>query len=77
MDVSNHEVEPDGQALIQMVVSLTGLPEEPIRGELNQILEKSGHDSKNLTLEQLRIALAAYLESIQADLLEEKVEIPE
>ncbi len=75
MEVSDTEVEPDDQGLIQQLVSLTGLPEGWIRPELDQILEQSGQDSqKDVTLDQLRAAMLTYLESIQADLVAEKSE---
>lgn len=75
MDVSNEiESEPDGQELIQKVLSLTRLPEHWARKELNEILvhygEVSDPNSVDLTLDQLREALAAYLESIHAELTE-------
>ena len=67
MDVSRSEVEPDGQELLQVLVSLTGLPEEWVRRELDHILEKSGKGQENLTLDELRAAMVIYLESIQKD----------
>ena len=75
MEVSNHteelDGEPDGQELIQTVVSLTGLPEAWVLPELDQILENSGQDSRDLTLQQLRDAMLAYLEAMQSDFLSE------
>lgn len=63
--------EPGGQELIQTVVTLSGLPESLVRLELDQILENSGQSSQNLTLDQLRQALAAHLESLQADFMDD------
>ena len=65
MEVSNRE-EPDGNELIQTVVSLTGLPEEHAYDELNQILKYTGKTETNLTLDELRTAMLAYLEALQA-----------
>ncbi|MCM2276544.1 MAG: hypothetical protein NDJ89_00525 [Oligoflexia bacterium] len=69
MDVSNHaqknRPEPDGQELIETVVSLTGLPQPLMEQELGEILEGAGISSNTCTLEQLRSAMLAYLESIQ------------
>jgi hypothetical protein len=48
-------------------VNLTGLPELMIRCELDQILEHGGQSPKDLTLDQLRQALAAYLEEMKAE----------
>lgn len=68
MEVSEDcELEPGGQELIQTVVNLTGLPELMIRCELDQILEHGGQSPKDLTLDQLRQALAAYLEAMKAE----------
>ena len=73
MEVSEDErqgtVEPDGQELIEAVVSLSGLPESLARFELDHILESAGQSSQNLTLEQLRFALVAYLEAMNDDFL--------
>lgn len=69
MEVSKQKSEPEGHELIQKVVGLTGLPKELIRRELDQILEDSGqiiHDQ--VTLQQLREAMAAYLEAVYAEL---------
>ncbi|MGZ3687957.1 MAG: hypothetical protein ACXWPM_04665 [Bdellovibrionota bacterium] len=70
MEVSNREEmkqEPDGQALIEKVVDLTGLPSEMAHEELQKILEFSGHDGEELTLDQLRQSLVTYLESMQSE----------
>ena len=73
MDVSSYESEPGGQELIQMVVSLTELPELMIQRELEQILEIPERDSpkrdssEDVTLEQLREAMLAYLELVDQE----------
>jgi hypothetical protein len=54
-----------GEALVETVISLTGLPEPLVSQELDQILELSGHQSSSLTLDQLREAMLLYLECIQ------------
>jgi hypothetical protein len=76
MEVSEDErqgtVDPDGQELIKAVVSLSGLPESLARLELDHILDSAGQSSQNLTLEQLRYALVAYLEAMNDDFLGSK-----
>jgi hypothetical protein len=67
IQVLTEEDEPGGDDLIQAVVNLSGLPESLARLELSEILANSGQSSKDLTLDQLRHALAAYLETMQAD----------
>ena len=68
MDVSSYESKPDGQELIQMVVSLTELPEQMIQQELEQILEIPGRNSEDVTIEQLREAMLAYLELVDSEI---------
>lgn len=71
MDVSNYKTNSCGQELIETVITMTGLPEPLIRTELDQIIENAGQNAGELTLEQLREAMVAYLESLQAALIEE------
>ncbi len=67
MDVSSYETEPGGQELIQMVISLTELPEQMIQHELEQILEIPSRNAEDVTIEQLRDAMLAYLELIDQE----------
>jgi hypothetical protein len=60
--------ELGGQSLVQTIVSLTDLPVPLVQQEMNDIIEAAGHRTESLTLEQLRVAMLSYLESIQADL---------
>lgn len=64
MDISKQQQEPDGEALISKVVAASGLPQELVSSELQAIVETAGHEPESLTLEQLRSAMLAYLESI-------------
>jgi len=68
-DCSDCKEEFVGQDLIHQVVSLTGLPESWIRLELEPILESLGQSKSQLTLDQLRETMLAYLELTQEDLL--------
>ena len=65
-----HPVEENqcGDALLQTVVGLTGLPETLVRRELEKFLATRGTGSKSLTLDELRQVMLAYLESVQDDL---------
>lgn len=67
MDVSSYETEPGGQELIQMVISLTELPELMIQRELEQILEIPSRNAEDVTIEQLRDAMLAYLELVDQE----------
>ena len=55
---------PSGEELFSTVVKLTGLPEEQMTEELSQILENKGCSSHSMTIEDLRTAVLAYLESL-------------
>jgi len=66
--VASGDDEKAGFELLQTLVAATGLPPDLIEKELQRILRGSGHSGENLTLEQLRVAMAAYLDSIRADL---------
>ena len=63
MDVSKSE-KLDGEKLVQAVVSLSGLPERDAHDELDRILQLSGTSTGELTLDGLRAAMLAYLETL-------------
>ncbi len=56
------ENETEGEELVEQVLELAGLPDDAARDQLDSILEESGFDGENLTLEELRAALIAYIE---------------
>lgn len=70
MEVSGDDMLT-GVQLIDKVVSLTQLPHSLMQEELGQIIENSGHAPEGLTLDQLREAMLAYLESLYASCSEE------
>lgn len=53
-----------GNGLFELVVGETGLPTAPVRDELSELLEKNGFDAATMTLDQLRIVLAEYLQDV-------------
>ena len=57
-----------GPELLKTVVSLTGLPENDVAQELSKILEQNGSASESLTLDELRDALLAYLETLHSEI---------
>lgn len=65
MEVSSEEMLT-GVQLINKVVSLTELPQSCIQNELGQMIEASGYKEEALTLDQLREAMLAYLEALNA-----------
>jgi len=63
----------EGENLIQTLVTLTGLPEGMANAEMDQILELSGHQPEkrsDITLDELRAALVAYLEALEPTFIE-------
>lgn len=62
----------EGEQLLEEVASLTGLPLDWVGAELDRIVDTSGHDSKNLTLDELRMAMLQYLDEMQAQLAEQE-----
>lgn len=68
--MSFRKKEPGGQELIDTVLTLTGLPAEQISEEMETILASFGKDKQTLTLQELRDALAGYLETFQIDSVE-------
>lgn len=68
MDVSSGKMEPDGQELLKILVSLTGLPEEWILKEIDHIMTGMGRNPREMTIDDLREALVTYLNSIHTEL---------
>ena len=59
-----------GDALLNQVVKLTGLPKTDIKNELKDILEKKNINIHNLNLGQLRCVAASYVREIMSSLVE-------
>jgi hypothetical protein len=59
---------PKGPQLIETLVSLTGLElpaeQKAVHAELGSMIHDAGHSPEALTLDQLREAMLAYLETI-------------
>jgi hypothetical protein len=53
-----------GNHLFNTVVGATGLPEEPIRHELEKLILAAGKEPDTLSLEDLREVLADYLQTV-------------
>lgn len=59
-----------GDALLNQVVKLTGLPKTDIKNELKDILERKNINIHNLNLGQLRCVAASYVREIMSSLVE-------
>lgn len=59
-----------GRELLNQVIALTGIPSKTIHQELKAILDRKNIDINELTLEQLRGAVATYLREIMGGLLD-------
>lgn len=66
MDVSekNTQSGESGQALLDTVASLTGLPEGLVQQELHEMITAAGQNAGSVTLDDLRQAMLLYLESL-------------
>ena len=63
-----------GKPLIQEVTEATGLPQELVQEELTDLLQSRGFSPAEVTIDQLRIALADYMRQV---LLEAKDDLQE
>lgn len=57
----------EGEQLIEHVGNLTGLPSGLVDDEMNRVLGFLDGPRENLTIEQLRTAVLAYLEALNAE----------
>lgn len=68
--VNSGSKHQEGHELLETIIALTGLPKDLAKQELARILENSGRDFSALTLDDIRVAMAEYLESFQTDAFE-------
>lgn len=54
----------DGNALVKAILELTGLPQESLSSEMDQLIHSSGLNKENVSLDDLRIMLEEYLHSV-------------
>lgn len=59
-----------GKELLDQVIHLTGIPASAIRRELKELLKRKNLDPNQLTVDQLRLAVASYLREIMGSVLE-------
>ena len=53
-----------GTSLITQIALATGLPQNLISGELEQLISKRGQCSNDISLEDIRCILAEYLQEV-------------
>jgi hypothetical protein len=51
-------------SVFESLISASSLPETHARSELSQVIEKYGHNPENITLDELRLILADYLQDV-------------
>jgi predicted DNA-binding transcriptional regulator YafY len=65
MKTNPHSMEARmGNALLEMVILATGLPEGEIRRELQTLLIQHGKKAETLTTDELREMMAEYLQDV-------------
>jgi len=63
-DKTNSGDSQNGQDLLDTVASLTGLPEDLVQQELQDMITAAGQNPGNVTLDELRSAMLLYLEAL-------------
>lgn len=53
-----------GESLLKAVAIGTGLPQEQVLSELRSLIDKNGLNHETITIEDLRLILAEYLQSV-------------
>ena len=66
--VESADAVPDGAAVIQEIVQMTGLPGEYLDSEISQLLGTAGESVNHLSLDQLRSMLLSYLETVNEEM---------
>ena len=71
-DQSVNSKQPvQGALVLKEVVQLTGLPEHYLDSEISQLLGTAADSVNDLTLEQLRLVLLNYLETVNEEMTED------
>ena len=65
-------VAPEGAQVLQEVVQMTGLPKEFVDSEISSLLGTSEEGVNNLTLDQLRLVMLNYLETINEEMTQQQ-----
>lgn len=60
-----------GEQLIEELSLGTGLPQEMIRRELEQLIQMAGKEAGDITLEDIRKIMASYLQDVILEAREE------
>jgi len=57
----------EGEELLKSIIELTGVPAQQMQGVVQDILSQTGQTVDALTLDQLRAAMLAYLETLHTN----------
>lgn len=61
----------NGLDLIHSLIHATGLPEETLTQELENLIRSSGKEVENITIDDIRMLLADYLQDVLLEAQEE------
>ncbi|MBS1983374.1 MAG: hypothetical protein JST16_04310 [Bdellovibrionales bacterium] len=60
--------QQEGNELYQLLISLTGLEESQVRGEIDPILQRLGLSAMTLTMDDVRRVMIVYLNEFSAQM---------
>ena len=61
------ERDSNAKELLNLLVSLTGLPEDSLISEIEHLMGKIGKNAQDMNMENLREALLLHLDSLHAE----------
>ncbi len=68
---SNADSTAEGAAVLQEVEQMTGLSQEYLNAEISELLGTTQDSVNNLSLDQLRLILLNYLETVNEEMTQE------
>ena len=72
LDIPKNETTAEGAAVLQEVVQMTGLSQDYLNSEISDLLGTAQGSVNNLSLDQLRLVLMNYLETINEEMTQEQ-----
>ena len=72
LSASKMESTAEGAAVLQEVEQMTGLSQEYLNAEISELLGTTQDSVNNLSLDQLRLILLNYLETVNEEMTQEQ-----